>query len=171
MTLYIVFAALGTLIYIGVACAEAALSGIGATREHGNAQTCVGRCRTGSGAIMVEASTALPAGFQAAALRSESARAVAAGRKLFQERGCVSCHRPDGTGIGPTLHGLFGSAVRDPACGVANVDESYLRESILNPPAMSAAGYAPVMPTFAGLLTEEELQALVEYLKSLSDRP
>jgi cytochrome c oxidase subunit II len=170
MTLYILFAALGTLIYIGVACAEAAFSGIATTGEPGSAQMCVGRCRTGSEAV-VEPNTALPAGFQAAAVRSESARVVAAGRKLFQERSCVSCHLPDGTGIGPTLHGLFGSPVQDPTCGVANVDESYLRESILNPSATLAAGYAPVMPTFAGLLTEDELQALVEYLQSLSNRP
>src|SRR5262245_27318908 len=77
LTLYIVFAALGTLIYIGVACAEAAFSGSAAARERDNAQTCVGLCRTGSEAIVVEASTALPAGFHSAAVRSESARAVA----------------------------------------------------------------------------------------------
>ena len=66
------------------------------------------------------------------------------------------------------LQGLFGSPVQEPACGVAFVDESYLREAILNPSATVAVGFAPVMPTFAGLLTEEDLQALIEYLKSLS---
>jgi len=159
MTLYTLFAALGTLIYIGVACAEAAFSGIAATRAPSHVLT-------------AQAGVAAPTAFRAAAVRGESERrAVAAGRKLFQERGCVSCHRPDEAGIGATLRGLFGSPVQDPACGVANVDESYLREAILTPSATVAAGYAAVMPTFAGLLTEEELQSLIEYLKSLSDRP
>ena len=93
---------------------------------------------------------------------------LAAGRTLFQERGCVGCHRPDATGIGPTLLGVFGSPVQDPACGVAIVDESYLREAIENPSATLAVGFTAVMPTFAGLLTEEELQALIVYVKSLS---
>ena len=66
-----------------------------------------------------------------------------------------------------TLHGLFGSPVQDPRRGVAIVDESYLREAIVNPSATVAEGYAPMMPTFAGQLTEEELQALIVYLKSL----
>jgi cytochrome c oxidase subunit 2 len=48
------------------------------------------------------------------------------------------------------------------------VDESYLREAILNPSATVAVGFPPVMPTFAGQLTEEELQALIVYVKSLS---
>jgi cytochrome c oxidase subunit 2 len=66
------------------------------------------------------------------------------------------------------LHGLFGSPVQDRERGVAIVDESYLREAILNPSATVAEGFAPDMPTFAGQLTEEELQALIVYLKSLS---
>ena len=90
------------------------------------------------------------------------------GQTLFQKRGCISCHRADGTGVGPTLHGLFGSPVQDPGCGVAIVDESYVREAILNPSATVAVGYPAVMPTFAGQLTEEELQALIAYVKSLS---
>ena len=96
---------------------------------------------------------------------------MAGGRTLFYERGCAGCHRPDATGIGPTLRGLFGSPVQDPACGVAFVDESYLREAIENPSATVAVGFAPVMPSFAGQLTEKDLQALIEYLMSLSVRP
>jgi len=58
--------------------------------------------------------------------------------------------------------------LRDPTCGVAFVDESYLSEAILNPSATVAVGFLPIMPTFAGQLTEEELEALIVYLKSLS---
>jgi mono/diheme cytochrome c family protein len=144
---------------------------IASTRESSNALTCSGQCRTGREGIVAEASIFSPTESRAALVSRESTRALAAGRTLFHERGCVGCHQPDATGIGPTLHGLFGSPVRDPACGVAIVDEPYLREAILNPSATVALGFAPVMPTFAGLLTEEELQALIEYVKSLSDRP
>ena len=98
-------------------------------------------------------------------------QAVAAGKSLFQQRGCAGCHRADSTGVGPRLDDLFGHPVQEPACGLVIVDESYLREAILNPSATVALGFAPVMPTFAGLLAEEELQALIEYLQSLSDRP
>jgi cytochrome c oxidase subunit 2 len=43
-----------------------------------------------------------------------------------------------------------------------------LRESILNPQAKLAAGYKPIMPTFAGQVSEEQLLQLVAYIKSLS---
>jgi len=97
-------------------------------------------------------------------------RQWAAGKRLFQQRGCAGCHEADSTGAGPTLDGLFGRPVQDPACGVAFVDESYLREGIENPSATVAVGFPPLMPSFAGQLTEKELQALIEYLKSLSAR-
>jgi mono/diheme cytochrome c family protein len=115
-----------------------------------------------------EASIVSPDGPRAGVVDAELARALAAGATLFQERECVGCHRPDATGVGPTLHGLFGSPVPYPGSGAAIVDESYLREAILNPSATVAAGFPPVMPTFAGRLTEEELQALIVYVTSLS---
>lgn len=103
----------------------------------------------------------------AATLRND-APAVQAGASLFRERGCVLCHRPDGAGIAPSLYGLFGRPVDDPACGATTVDESYVRESILNPSSTIALGYGLIMPTFAGRLAEDELQSLVAYVKSLS---
>jgi cytochrome c2 len=103
----------------------------------------------------------------AATVAAELARARAAGEKLFQELGCVGCHRSDGKGIGPALTGVFGRPVMDEGCGALTVDEEYLRESILNPSATVVAGFAPVMPTFAGKVTEEQLRALIAYVKSL----
>ena len=47
------------------------------------------------------------------------------------------------------------------------VDEAYIRESILKPAAKIAAGFQPIMPTFQGLVTEEQLLELIEYVKSL----
>jgi mono/diheme cytochrome c family protein len=99
---------------------------------------------------------------------AQAGRAQAAGAEIFRERGCVGCHRPDATGIGPALKGLFGRPVTAPSCGAFTVDEEYVREAILNPSATVAAGFAPVMPSFAGRLTEEELRALIAYVKSLS---
>ena len=141
---------------------------IAATREPAGAQTCSGRCRTEAEPMVAGASIASA---QVAAVGSESAPAVTGGSTLFHERGCAGCHRADATGIGPTLYGLFGSPVQDPTCGVAFVDESYVRETIENPAATVAVGPQPVMASFDGQLTPSELQDLVEYLKSLSARP
>src|SRR5579875_3896586 len=94
--------------------------------------------------------------------------AAEAGQRLFEASGCPSCHRPDGTGRGPSLVGLFGSrvALADGTSVVA--DETSLRESIVNPQAKIVAGYEPVMPTFQGLFSEEDLMQLIAYLKSLA---
>jgi len=128
---------------------------------------CAGQCGAGVNPSAGKSGIAVPMTSQAAVVDDGSAR-LAAGQTLFQKRGCIGCHRADGTGVGPTLHGLFGSPVQDPTCGVAMVDESYVREAILNPSATVADGFRAVMPSFAGLVTEEELQELVAYVKSLS---
>ena len=51
------------------------------------------------------------------------------------------------------------------------VDEAYVRESILNPSARVTGGFQPIMPTFQGLVTEEQLLELIEYVKSLKTLP
>ncbi len=102
-----------------------------------------------------------------AAAAAEPASTQSPGATLFQELGCSGCHRPDGNGIGPVLIGRFGGPASD-GCGGQVIDEAYVREAILNPSATVAAGFAPVMPSFAGRLTEDNLQALVVYVKSLS---
>jgi len=94
-----------------------------------------------------------------------------AGEKLFAERACSTCHLPTGQGRGPSLVGLFGSAVKLEGGGTVIADESYVRESILNPTAKIVAGYQPLMPTQQGLVSEEQLVALVAYIKSLSKEP
>jgi cytochrome c oxidase subunit II len=91
----------------------------------------------------------------------------AAGEKLFARLGCNSCHKTDGTGRGPSLVGKFGKPEKLTTGETVVVDEGYLRESILNPQAKITAGYPPIMPTFKGLVTEEQLIQLLAYLKSL----
>jgi cytochrome c oxidase subunit 2 len=92
---------------------------------------------------------------------------VAAGEKLFTELNCVTCHRPDSAGRGPVLQGIFGRQVRLANGDAVVADEAYVRESIVNPAAKVVAGYQPVMPTFQGLVSEEQLIALVAYIQSL----
>jgi cytochrome c oxidase subunit 2 len=90
------------------------------------------------------------------------------GEKLFAQLACNSCHLANGQGRGPRLQGLFGSQVElaDGSKIVAN--EDYIRESILNPRAKIVAGFQPLMPTFQGLVSEEQLLQLVAYVHSLA---
>jgi len=89
------------------------------------------------------------------------------GQQLFSDFACNTCHRPDLKGRGPVLEGLFGSAVTLQSGEKVVADEAYIRESILMPAAKITAGYQPIMPTFQGQVSEEQLLALVEYVKSL----
>jgi cytochrome c oxidase subunit II len=93
------------------------------------------------------------------------------GAKLFGDLACNTCHRPDAQGRGPVLEGLFGKTVALQSGETVTVDEAYVRESILTPAAKITAGFQPIMPTFQGLVTEEQLLALVEYVKSLKGLP
>ena len=96
---------------------------------------------------------------------------VEAGKKLYETRGCMQCHSIDGKKlIGPTFLNLFGDEVtlRDKKKVVA--DENYIRESILEPMAKVVGGFDPVMPTYKGQLSEEEISAITAFLKSLSEK-
>jgi cytochrome c oxidase subunit 2 len=92
---------------------------------------------------------------------------VAMGAALFTQFQCSTCHKPDRTGRGPSLVGIAGQtiALGDGRSVVA--DDTYLRESILNPQAKVVQGYQPIMPVFQGLMTEEQVLQLVAYIKSL----
>ena len=92
---------------------------------------------------------------------------VQRGEALFTQLACVTCHLPDGTGRGPSLEGLYGSQVTLDSGAVVTADESYLRESILMSQAKTVKGYERLMPTFQGLINEEGVAALIEYIKSL----
>ena len=96
---------------------------------------------------------------------------ASSGAKLFQDLACNTCHRQDAQGRGPVLHDLFGKQVALTNGEHAVVDEAYIRESILAPSAKVTAGYQPIMPTFQGLVSEEGLLELVEYVKSLKSQP
>jgi cytochrome c oxidase subunit II len=89
------------------------------------------------------------------------------GEALFTQLACVTCHLTDGTGRGPSLIGVYGSQVTLDSGAVVTADESYLRESILMGQAKTVKGYERVMPTFQGLINEDGVASLIEYIKSL----
>jgi cytochrome c oxidase subunit 2 len=92
------------------------------------------------------------------------------GEALFSQLGCITCHQADGRGRCPTLVGLFGKPVEIQGGKVVTADAGYIRESILYPQAKIVAGYEPIMPTFQGQVTEEGVQQLVEYVKSIGPK-
>lgn len=91
-----------------------------------------------------------------------------AGRVLYEKRGCKQCHSLDGAaGVGPTFKGIFGrKRVLSDGTEVI-VDENFIRESILYPQAKVAAGFDPVMPTFQGRIKDEEIGAIIAFMKTL----
>ncbi len=93
---------------------------------------------------------------------------AAQGEILFRRLACAACHRPDNTGRGPSLVGLFGRPVKLEGGGTATADEAYIRESILLPQAKTVAGFPPIMPTFKGQISEEGILQLIAYIKSLT---
>jgi len=89
------------------------------------------------------------------------------GGTLFTQLACVTCHLADGSGRGPSLVGVFGSKVALEDGSTVTADESYLRESILMSQAKTVKGYEHVMPTFQGLINEDGVAALIEFIKSM----
>jgi cytochrome c oxidase subunit 2 len=92
---------------------------------------------------------------------------VSRGERLFGELACNTCHLEDGRGRGPSLADRFGAPEALVTGATVSVNEAYVRESILTPQAKIVAGYQPLMPTFQGLVSEENVMALIEYVKSL----
>ncbi len=90
------------------------------------------------------------------------------GRKVTTVKGCVACHSDDGSPkVGPTYKGLFGAKVELTNGSTVIADENYIRESIENPQAKIVKGFGPVMPSFKGLINEEEMNAVIAYIKSV----
>ena len=92
---------------------------------------------------------------------------VATGEQLFQEKACSTCHRSDTSARAPILNGIYGSEIALLGGDRVRADDNYIRESILDPSAKVVAGYQPIMPTYKGQLTEEEILELMSYIKSL----
>jgi cytochrome c oxidase subunit 2 len=81
---------------------------------------------------------------------------------------CLACHSVDGSQmVGPTWKGLYGSEEELEDGSTIIVDEAYIHESIVDPMAKITKGYPPSMPPFAGILTEDQIKDITEYIKSL----
>jgi len=100
-----------------------------------------------------------------------------AGRRLFTELRCNTCHAVGGANggaavaatppRGPALDGLFGRDVPLRDGTKVRVDDAYLRESIIRPLAKVVAGYEPIMPSFETQVNEQQILQLITYIKSL----
>jgi cytochrome c oxidase subunit 2 len=109
-----------------------------------------------------------PAQYEAWMKGVSSGPLSASGEKIFAELGCATCHRSDVQGRGPNLQGVFGHPVQLEDGRTVVADENYLRESILDPGSKRVKGFPAIMPTFQGLVNEEQVNDLVAYLKSIS---
>jgi cytochrome c oxidase subunit 2 len=109
-----------------------------------------------------------PADYQEWLSSSASGQSMAAlGQALYERLDCGACHSADATGRGPGLNDLLGRKVVLEDGRTIVADEEYVRESILNPRARMVAGYKPIMPTFQGQVTEDQLVQLLAYIKTL----
>lgn len=94
---------------------------------------------------------------------------AAAGQQMFESLGCASCHGANAEGgRGPALLGVYGSNVVLNNAPPVKADEAYIRESILNPQAKIVNGFGPIMPSFQGQVSEDQLLQIIAYIKSLS---
>lgn len=90
------------------------------------------------------------------------------GKRAFAEKGCTACHSSDGSKIiGPSVKGIFGSERTFTDGSKTKADENYLRKSLMDPQEQIVEGYQPIMPTFRGVLSDEEINAIIGYIKSL----
>ncbi len=89
------------------------------------------------------------------------------GEALYHQYGCITCH---GTGKGPPFTDLYGKPVKLTDGTTVVADDAYIRESILEPTAQIVNGYPPIMPTFKGQVSEEQVLQLTAYIKSLASK-
>jgi cytochrome c oxidase subunit II len=129
---------------------------------------CAEYCGTQHSGMIGDIVVQEPAQYEAWMSGSSGGPLSASGEKIFAELGCATCHRSDSQGRGPNLLGVFGKPVQLEDGRIVTADENYVRESILDPGAKVVKGFKPVMPTFQGLVSEEQVNALVAYVKSLS---
>jgi cytochrome c oxidase subunit 2 len=132
---------------------------------------CAEYCGTQHSGMIGQVVVLEPVQYQAWLAGGPSESLAQLGQKLFRNLGCDTCHLADRQGLGPMLVGLFGTPVRLQTGQTVVADEDYIRESILNPAAKVVAGFQPIMPTFRGRLSEEQLIQLVAYIRSLGEGP
>jgi mono/diheme cytochrome c family protein len=103
----------------------------------------------------------------AAAAAATTDPAAASGRQVFDSLGCAVCHMQAGGQIAPALDGLHGSIQILADGSKVLADDAYLRRSILEPQTQIVKGYAPAMPSYAGRISDPQLEDLLAYLRSI----
>jgi mono/diheme cytochrome c family protein len=92
-----------------------------------------------------------------------------AGAQLFSDLGCASCHQATDTQVAPSLVGIYAEPRMLESGESIVADEEYLRTAITDPQTHIVAGYSPIMPSYAGRVTDEQLEALITYIRSLGE--
>src|SRR6195952_1379465 len=129
---------------------------------------CTQYCGTKHSAMIGEVTVLTPEDYQKWTQQSTSGMSMAQnGERLFASMGCNACHSGTAAARGPNLAGVYGSKLQMANGSQALVNDAYLRDSILNPSQHVTAGYAPIMPTYQGQISEDGLIDLVEYIKNL----
>jgi cytochrome c oxidase subunit 2 len=130
---------------------------------------CTEYCGTNHSGMIGNVTVLEPAAYQAWLQGGgESGTLAQRGARLFESLACNSCHLESGQGRGPSLKDIVGKTETLQDGSTVVVDDAYLRESILNSQAKLVRGFKPLMPTFQGLISEENLAALIEHVKSMS---
>jgi cytochrome c oxidase subunit 2 len=133
---------------------------------------CAEYCGTQHSGMIGWATVMDPAQYQDWLANGGSDSMASQGEKLFQQFGCSTCHLLEEQGRCPNLRNVFGNRVELDDGRTVTADESYIRESILNPNAKIVYAFKrDVMPTFKGQISEEAILQLIAYIKSLSTRP
>ncbi|HEY3777267.1 MAG TPA: cytochrome c oxidase subunit II [Rhizomicrobium sp.] len=127
---------------------------------------CAEYCGTDHSLMDGEVVVVTPAEYARWSERNGDRGLPASGAQRFAALGCAACHAAR-SGIAPRLAGLFGSRVRLEGNRTVVADDAYLERSILDPRADIAKGYLPVMPSYRGVASSEDVSALIAYIKSL----
>ncbi len=92
---------------------------------------------------------------------------AATGQQLFQQFGCIGCHKADGSGVGPSFVGRYGKQVKTTDGRTLTVDDNYIRTCVYHPDQQRTAGFQPLMPSYLGRIDENQMLSIIAYIKSL----
>jgi len=129
---------------------------------------CTQYCGTQHSGMVGEVTVMTPGDYKKWLEQSNSGQSLAQnGERLFASTGCNSCHNGTAAARGPSLAGVYGSKLTLTDGRQILVDDAYLRNAILNPSEHVTAGFAPIMPTYQGQISEDGLIDLVEFIKNM----
>ncbi len=129
---------------------------------------CTQYCGTLHAGMIGEVTAMKPDDYQRWTQLSTSGMSMAqSGERLFASMGCNACHSGQAGARGPNLAGVYGARIQLADGSQVTATDAFLRDTILNPSQNVMAGYAPIMPTYQGQISEDGLLDLVEYIKTL----